>query len=646
MKKKIAKYSALVAAAASVSDAQAAIIYTDETPDFTGGSGSQYFLDLNNDGTDDFRIYNDSSNNLFIEPIAAANGVLGSLSPSYSNYVYPYALNNGDNINAGAGTFFNFGNYNGYQFMNYGNPTYLGEWVNVTDRYLGLSFEVGGNTYYGWARLDVDALGNNWVVKDYAYEDVAGATIAAGDMGVIGVVADGVSAIFGADIADNANGTDLETTFASAANEATVSEYRVIAVKAANAGTFDLTAAQALGAGSYVAVTPNASTNYTQIMGSATDSDGDAIVLGQPYAVFVLSIADGTNATVDNLVQSAANVTLNTIANAAINPSGFDSGSNSNASDLTVTFNAAPNEGNISEYRIIAVTDASTAAFDLAAAQALPATAYQPVATGSATYSESFGATITDSDGAAIVLNQEYNIFILSVANGTTANIDSLTQSQFPVILQTVALNAQSIVGSDISDNGNASDLQVDFDAAMSESGIAEYHVIAVTPAAAMTFTIATAQALPATAYEVVAPGSPNYTVVFDAATTDSEGNTIVEGTPYTIFVHSVSDGVLASIDSENNSNNDVTLENLTANLNDINSDQIQLATLENQFKVTLPSASEDWSVTMTDMNGKIISQQSVHGSEVLVSKAPTSGTYIISVNDAHGVKKQFKVVM
>lgn len=34
---------------------------------------------------------------------------------------------------------------------------------------IGLRFQIEGNTHYGWARLDVGANQNNWVIKDYAY---------------------------------------------------------------------------------------------------------------------------------------------------------------------------------------------------------------------------------------------------------------------------------------------------------------------------------------------------------------------------------------------------------------------------------------------------------------------------------------------
>jgi len=175
--KKLARYGALTTAIAGMADAHGQINYTDIDPDHSGGVGNDYFLDLNNDGTDDFRIYHDGGSNLFISPTAANNQVLGSGS---STYAYPYVLSNGGVISSGAtGSWFNNGLSNGYQSLNYGNCTY-GNWCNITDGYLGLRFDVGGSLHYAWARLDVDQDGANWSVKEYAYNETPNQSINAG----------------------------------------------------------------------------------------------------------------------------------------------------------------------------------------------------------------------------------------------------------------------------------------------------------------------------------------------------------------------------------------------------------------------------------------------------------------------------------
>ena len=57
-----------------------------------------------------------------------------------------------------------------------------GDWVNVSNRYLGLKFQIKGKTHYGWARLSVQ-VGFVYIdatLTGYAYETIAGKSIIAG----------------------------------------------------------------------------------------------------------------------------------------------------------------------------------------------------------------------------------------------------------------------------------------------------------------------------------------------------------------------------------------------------------------------------------------------------------------------------------
>ena len=64
-------------------------------------------------------------------------------------------------------------------FVNGHDIGHGGPWYNVTDRYLGLSFQRNGRTHYGWARLNVGAA-NYANLTGYAYETIAGKSIKAG----------------------------------------------------------------------------------------------------------------------------------------------------------------------------------------------------------------------------------------------------------------------------------------------------------------------------------------------------------------------------------------------------------------------------------------------------------------------------------
>ncbi len=68
-----------------------------------------------------------------------------------------------------------------------GSVYYGLEWANVSNRYLGLKFEIDGETHFGWARLSVTFHGKAGGVRTweahlsgYAYETVANQSIMAG----------------------------------------------------------------------------------------------------------------------------------------------------------------------------------------------------------------------------------------------------------------------------------------------------------------------------------------------------------------------------------------------------------------------------------------------------------------------------------
>jgi hypothetical protein len=57
-----------------------------------------------------------------------------------------------------------------------------GTWGNVSTHYLGLSFQIDGETHYGWARLNVTVTRDSikGTVTGYAYETVPGMPISTG----------------------------------------------------------------------------------------------------------------------------------------------------------------------------------------------------------------------------------------------------------------------------------------------------------------------------------------------------------------------------------------------------------------------------------------------------------------------------------
>ncbi|MDX2360696.1 MAG: T9SS type A sorting domain-containing protein [Crocinitomicaceae bacterium] len=647
LKKRLAKYGMLAAAITGANEAQANIIYTDENPDFSGAVGSQYFLDLNNDAIDDFRIWHNGSSNLYISPLTASNEVLGS---GGATFAYPFALSSGAAISSGAGTFFNNGFSAGYQSLNYGSCSF-GNWCSITDKFIGVRFNIGGNIHYGWVRLDVNAAGSIWTVKDYAYEDIIGNSIPAGSMGSPGS-ASAASGIVGTDIADNNSGLDLQIDFNASADETSINEYRLIVIKSSLVGTFDQVAAEALPLANYTSISPTASPTYSTVLTAlSVDSDGDLLIINQPYRIYILNMADGVVATTNSLSPGGTDVTLNIIANAAQSIVGTDISDNANASDIQVDFNAAISELGITEYRVMAVKSGSAGTFSLAAAQAVAPTAYEPVTPTGGPYTHVFSAATTDTDGDAIALSQPYTFFILSVSDLTNVNIDSLSYSAADLTLGATAQLASGIIGTDIADNANGLDLQVDFTEAGSELGILAYRVIAVKESAALAFTLNDGLALPATAFMFINPmptGNPTYTTVFEATKTDSDGDAIVENQPYTIFVLSFADAVDATMSSMTSSANTVTLLSYIG-LDEISLDAISAFSNGEQLVINTPEEllASSIEVSLVSMQGQILKTLKLNDtSTTMETNELVSGVYFVRFTNETGSEKTIKVYL
>jgi hypothetical protein len=185
---------ALAAGAAGVSafaltmPAQAEIIHT--KVDRTIASGQSYSIDLNRDGIIDFSIHN----------ISNRCTRTFSYCPELEIVAYPA---NGNEIEYGAHDFYaaalrpravigsrapmnNAEEFMADEFRSFGVFYYFGSWLGVKDRFLGLSFQINGETHYGWARLTVrspEKYRLTAFLSDFAYETEPNTPIQAGATG-------------------------------------------------------------------------------------------------------------------------------------------------------------------------------------------------------------------------------------------------------------------------------------------------------------------------------------------------------------------------------------------------------------------------------------------------------------------------------
>ena len=143
---------------------------------------SYLLIDLNHDGVTDIILTNEENLNTSVwsQSIFVAGGMRhDSVITSHTNNAL--ALPAGAPI--GSSQPFSLVGFMADRWRAYlGTHGSGGNWIHAKNRYLGIRFEINGETHYGWARIDVDVTANSirTLLTGYAYNTVAGQGILAG----------------------------------------------------------------------------------------------------------------------------------------------------------------------------------------------------------------------------------------------------------------------------------------------------------------------------------------------------------------------------------------------------------------------------------------------------------------------------------
>jgi len=189
LKKRLITYSVAAGVALTIgTKAHTEIRYTDIDPDKVipqaeNFKTSDVLLDMNNDGTPEFKIFQSYSytyyfyylysyNSVRLEPVNDGLSVINATGDN--NYVA--ALNSNDLISSQQ----NFGTHHLLGGLSYYETSPIGQWPDMGSRFMGVKFKIGENIHYGWVRLRVPRNCENFTVIDFAYEDVPGKEIKAG----------------------------------------------------------------------------------------------------------------------------------------------------------------------------------------------------------------------------------------------------------------------------------------------------------------------------------------------------------------------------------------------------------------------------------------------------------------------------------
>lgn len=113
------------------------------------------------------------------------------------------------------------------------------------------------------------------------------------------------------DIANTGDASDVQLTFRSPFDNANIGSFRALMVKSSSVTTFSIDDANALSSDSYFDIPKTSAINYSlQMPAGLKDSDGENVAETISYVTIIMSIADGTQATVNALSTPSSELTL------------------------------------------------------------------------------------------------------------------------------------------------------------------------------------------------------------------------------------------------------------------------------------------------------------------------------------------------
>lgn len=173
--RKLSSYSAAAALGAfSAQQACGEIIYTDLEPDEIAEDGATPDINLNNTGYFEVSIITTSGGSANMQIRAAYESSTGSIILTSAGSYYVQGFDAGElidsNSNIASGGV-NVAANNNYNFF------------SGDQKYIGVSFEIAGETHYGWIGFEIDSTSPlHGIVRDYAYESVPDTGIVAGEI--------------------------------------------------------------------------------------------------------------------------------------------------------------------------------------------------------------------------------------------------------------------------------------------------------------------------------------------------------------------------------------------------------------------------------------------------------------------------------
>ncbi|WP_336781479.1 copper amine oxidase N-terminal domain-containing protein [Paenibacillus illinoisensis] len=346
-----------------------------------------------------------------------------------------------------------------------------------------------------------------------------------------------------ADISDYGDGRDLEINFNQPSSTSNITYYRAFVVKAKDASSFNLTAANKVSSSnSTIIYKGNNTAVKSQLTSSTRDTSGELIRSGTAYVVYIMSVSSNAAAADHKLSSVSSSLTLGVnTATAPVITQVKDNSDYSDGRDILVSFNRSSDESKVASYRIFVVRNSVASSFNLTTASNLSSSLYYTVNKTGSNITTTLPSSMKDTSGYNVTNLQDYRIYVMAVGNQQNNYTNALSSSSTLLRLTTNgnAGAVNNLAVSDVSDYGDGRDLRVSFNRASDESRVSAYRVYVVRSGNAGSFTLSAANA--SNNYYQVNKTGGNLSVTLPSNMVDTNGYRVSNNVTYRVFVLSVS---------------------------------------------------------------------------------------------------------
>jgi hypothetical protein len=227
----------------------------------------------------------------------------------------------------------------------------------------------------------------------------------------------------------SANNYNINVNFTPPASETGILHYRLYFLEYTDSVRFNLDTANNVAIGNYQVVIPTGlvqSLNYSS--SSILTRKGQPLSALKKYKVKLMAYTDSVNTNLSSISPASNSFTVYTQVESVKNIVVEDIADSHSISDIKISFNKAVNESNISEYRAIVVPKANSNSFNLDSANST--LNYASVIPNGLNQTLVLSSGLMDFKGNSIIESSTYYLYVLSVNNGVTSDVNAL--SLFP----------------------------------------------------------------------------------------------------------------------------------------------------------------------------------------------------------------------